>query len=103
MINIILTYLAAITIFCSVHDAKICYDVHRRNTKSNVLFIEKNAYHKVKYRLKAKEFVNFREIQLQRIKDYRKRSGPDKNNINYNVKDAYNYHDNLYADDNIVS
>ncbi|CAG9478864.1 heme oxygenase, putative [Plasmodium vivax] len=95
MIKIILTCLAAITIFCNVHDAKICYNVHRRNANSNVLFIEKNAPHKIRYRLKAKEFVNFREIQLQRIKDYRKRSGPDKNNINYNVKDAYNYHDNF--------
>ncbi|GAW80542.1 heme oxygenase [Plasmodium gonderi] len=96
MIKIILSYLAVIiTLICYVHDAKIYDNSPRRNTKRYVLFIKKNFKHKQKYHLNAKKFINFKEIQLQRIKEYRERSGPDKNNINYNIKDAYNYHEDL--------
>ncbi|SBT79187.1 hypothetical protein PMLGA01_080014900, partial [Plasmodium malariae] len=95
MINIILFQFLIITLFSNVHNEKIYYNLHKENTKKTLLFIKKNFECRKKYRLKAKKFINFRDIQIQRINDYRKRSGNDKNNINYNIRDAYNYHENL--------
>lgn len=44
---------------------------------------------------KKKEFINYKEIQIKRINDYRKRCGGDRNNINYNTRDRYIYHENF--------
>ncbi|CRG99672.1 heme oxygenase, putative [Plasmodium relictum] len=93
MIKIIL--LICLNIFISnVYNRKIYNIIYKKNNKNNLVFINVLKC-KQKYHLNAKKFINFKEIQLQRIKEYRKRSGPEKNNINYNLKDKYNYHENF--------
>ncbi|CRG94177.1 heme oxygenase [Plasmodium gallinaceum] len=93
MIKIILLSFLIIIFFSNVFNKKL-YNIYKKNTKNNLTFINVLKC-KQKYQLNAKKFINFKEIQLQRITEYRKRSGSNKNNINYNSRDKYNYHENL--------
>ncbi|VWU50711.1 heme oxygenase, putative [Hepatocystis sp. ex Piliocolobus tephrosceles] len=96
---IFIHFLFFMLFFSVTYNHKIYYNITcRKNSKDKLLFI-KNKNYIVKYKCnlnaKKKKFINFKEIQIQRINDYRKRSGGDKNNINYNIRDTYNCHDNF--------
>lgn len=52
-------------------------------------------YNRLHTKQKKKEFINYKEIQIKRINDYRKRCGSDRNNINYTTRDRYIYHENF--------
>ncbi|SCP04109.1 heme oxygenase, putative [Plasmodium ovale] len=82
------------TLFTFVHNEMIHYKIYPENSKHTFLFLKGSFKYRKKYHLHAKEYINYKEIQIQRINDYRKRRGTDKNNINYNIRDSYNYHEN---------
>lgn len=94
MIYTSLLFFLIYTFSSIVHNEKIYYNTDYKKNGNDIFFIKKFFKYKKKYRINAKEFVNFKEIQLQRINDCRKRSGTGKNNINYNIRDSYNSHEN---------
>ncbi|SOV77105.1 heme oxygenase [Plasmodium sp. gorilla clade G3] len=82
------------TFFSNIHNEKIYHHKQRRKfVKGPSGYLNRNIIQRKHYNLYAKKFINYKEIQIQRINDYRKRSGVDKNNINYNLRDTYNYHE----------
>ncbi|CAD2109391.1 hypothetical protein YYG_02475 [Plasmodium vinckei petteri] len=94
MIYTSLFFFLIYTFLSTVHNEKIYYSIDYKKNSNDIFFIKKFFKYKKRYRINAKEFVNYKEIQLKRINDYRKRSGTGKNDINYNIRDSYNSHEN---------